>query len=80
MVYIPLPHNFLTKSGWTKNYRYGGTGLAYDQGLIDGRIAHVSNVAPAAYAIVASDEYAQGYRAAYFNRTATSSISQSQSL
>jgi hypothetical protein len=53
---------------------------AYDQGLIDGRIAKASNVTPSAYAIVGSDEYAQGYRAAYFSRATASSVRQSQSL
>src|SRR5215468_5534956 len=40
---------------------------AYENGLVEGRIAKVSNVPPSTYAMVGSDKYAQGYRAAYFH-------------
>jgi len=41
---------------------------ASDQGLIDGRIAQVTNISPSAYAVTGMDDYAKAYRAAYFNR------------
>src|SRR5690349_18562184 len=53
---------------------------AYERGLTEGKIAKISNIAPSTYAIVGMDDYARGFRTAYFRRELSTLVSSDTSF